>query len=98
MEINSNLSPEQAKFALWVSEKMPYLEHIFDWSKPAYKPDVLESYLGVASHGQQIMARFVVGVWRNENQFGFDLITAVRTLDQTQSAIIATWVQNPFFP
>lgn len=98
MHVTTTLSPEQAKFALWVSEQMPHLEHLFDWDEKGYKPEAVDAYLSTASHSEIIMAKFVLGVWRNTNQFDFDLVEAAKTLDAHNRSIIVNWLNAPFFP
>ncbi|WP_268821202.1 hypothetical protein [Vibrio anguillarum] len=44
------------------------------------------------------MAKFVLGVWRNTNQFDFDLIEAAKILDARNRSIIVSWLNAPFFP
>lgn len=44
------------------------------------------------------MAKFFAGVWLGENQFGFDLFEAARTLEPTDTNLIIDWLNNPTFP
>ncbi len=96
--LNTSLSDEQARFALWLKEKMPYLMDLFDFDKREYTPEAVERYLGVASHGQAIMARFVLGVWRHDNYYNFDFVDAASTLDADHMKIITDWLNNPVWP
>ena len=98
MELNTSLSPSQAKFALWVEHKMPYLLDLFDFDRQILVTKKLEDYLAVASHGQQIMARFVAGVWVNHNKYEFDFTDAAAHLDDSQLGVVVDWLQNPIWP
>ncbi len=94
----TNLSEEQAVFAQWVEKNASYLLSIFDFKQRVYVPDRLERFLGVASSGEAIMARFVVGVWRHDNHYEFDYIDAAKTLDYSHMSVITDWLDNPFWP
>lgn len=98
MQVTTTLSPDQAKFALWVSEQMPDLVHLFDWDERSFIPDKVDTYLDTASHGEALMARFVLGVWRGQNQFDFDLIKAAKVLDTASLGVITNWLNEPFWP
>ena len=98
MDINTSLSSGQAKFALWVEDKMPYLLHLFDFDKRMLITANLEQYLSVASHGQQIMARFVATVWTQENKYDFDIVDAASVLDQSQLDVVTDWMNKPIWP
>lgn len=95
---NLSLSPEQATFALFLEENAPYLLHLWDFEKREYKVAAAESYLKIASHGEELMARFFLGVWRNDNFYNFDIFEAVRVLDPKILAVINAWLTKPFFP
>tara|TARA_R110002073_G_scaffold302953_1_gene470749 strand:+ start:1684 stop:1932 length:249 start_codon:yes stop_codon:yes gene_type:complete len=82
MNLNTALTKEQARYALWLEDKAPYLLPLFDFDQHSYLPDKVENYLGVAAHGQAIMARFFLAVWLHEDQFDFDFIEAAKTLDR----------------
>ena len=97
-KLNAHLSDSQAKYARWLEGKMPYLLPLFDFDKAVYLPEAVERYLGVASHGQAIMARFALGVWRHDNEYAFDFIEAARVLDADLMAIITDWMAEPFWP
>ena len=98
MELNVRLSPEQARYALWIETEMPYLLPLFEFKEAAYTPELVEQYLAAASHSQTIMARFALGVWRHDNHYNFDFVTAVRVLDRKRIQIITDWMTNPFWP
>ena len=44
------------------------------------------------------MTRFLAGVWLNENALDFDMIEAVKTLDEKQLQVIINWLSKPIFP
>ena len=96
-EINTSLSQSQAKFALML-ERAPYLKPLWDLEKREYIPQLIDSYLATASHGEIIMAKFFLGVWMGKDDFDFDLFDAASTLDSERRKIIVDWFQNPFWP
>lgn len=97
IKLNTSLTPGQAAFALML-EKTPYLKHLWNMERKEYEQELVEQYLGTASHGQAIMARFMLGLWRNNNEFNFDLFEAAAVLDKEQLAIIQEWLENPVWP
>lgn len=98
MELNVRLSPSQAKFALWIEQHTPYLVPLFDFEERVFREEMVEHFLGVASHGQAIMARFVLGVWLNRDGFDFDFTDAASVLDRGQRQVITDWILDPFWP
>lgn len=98
MELNLRLSPSQANFALWLEQNTPYLLPLFDFDKRVFRQEQVDSFLGVASHGQAIMTRFVLGVWLNRDGFDFDFTDAASVLDKSQRQVIADWILDPFWP
>lgn len=98
LNLNTSLSDSQARFFVWLEESAPYLQSLFDVSNAAYLPDAVDRYLGVASHGQAIMARFVLGVWRHDNHFNFDFTDAAAVLDKEAMQVITAWMLDPFWP
>ena len=98
MQLNTALTKEQARFAVWLEESAPNLLPLFDFEQTTYLPEKVEQYLAVASHGQTIMARFFLGVWRHADEFDFDFIDAAGTLDKQQMKVITDWIQDPLWP
>lgn len=98
MEINTSLSPPQARFALWLEERMPEFLPLFNFRERAYNEEVVDRYLSTASHGEVIMARFVLGVWLGKNDFNFDILDAASLLDYRYKTIISAWFSEPFWP
>ena len=96
--LKASLSSSQERFAQWVQENTPYLLHLFNFEERAFIPERAEEYLSVASRGEAIMARFVLGVWRTNDEFDFDFTEAAAHLDQNQMGIVTDWLRNPFWP
>ena len=96
-ELHMSMTNEQAEFALML-EKAPYIKHLWDLKERLFIPEKVEQYLATASHGDAIMARFFLGVWRRENEFDFDLFEAVKVLDQGNLKIIMDWMEKPLCP
>jgi hypothetical protein len=69
---------------------------LFDFEHTTYLPEQVARYLAVASHGQAIMVRFFLGVWRHADEF--DFIDAAETLDEQQMKVITDWLQDPLWP
>ncbi|HDS3501237.1 TPA: hypothetical protein QIR73_002106 [Enterobacter cloacae] len=57
----------------------------------------LKKAVGVLSHGEQIMARFYMSVWRHENH-DFDILDAAAHLGEDEKRIVMTWFAAPFWP
>lgn len=92
------MTPEQEQFAQWFEKKAPYLLPMFNFKQREYLPEKVDSYLSVCSHGEAIMLRFFLSVWRNDNEFNFDLIDAAKNLSTDNLKIIEEWINNPLFP
>lgn len=97
LNLNTSLTPGQAAFALML-EKTPYLKPLWNLERREYDQELVERYLGTASHGQAIMARFMLAVWRHNNYYDFDLIEAASVLDRENMAVIQEWLANPIWP
>lgn len=97
LDLNTALSGGQAAFALML-DKAPYLVPLWDMQKREYLPEKIERFLGSASHGEAIMCRFFLSVWRHDNDFQFDAIEAARVLDEKNMQIITDWLSDPFWP
>lgn len=91
------LSEGEAKFAHWLNANLPDLTHLWDWNEGGIQWDLVDHYLGRASHGQAIMCRFAVGIWRWKNERDFDLFEAGQVLDSHNMAIISEWAKRPWF-
>jgi hypothetical protein len=62
--------------------------NLFDFEERIFLKDNVEIYLSTASHGEAIMAKFVLGIWMQENKFNFDFIEAASVLDQGQMKVV----------
>ena len=94
---HANLSPQQARFAIWLEESAPYLLPLWDFETSRYKRDQVEDYLSVCSTGQAIMCRFVLGVWTNGlEDYEFNLFKAMRYLEDKEMKVIQDWVKDPW--
>lgn len=60
-----------------------------------------------ASHGEQLAAKFVLGVWNPGTDWSkvagvkfsrFDLFEAMNVWDDAQIAAAVAWMRRPFFP
>lgn len=91
------LTAEQRRFKALLVD-YPHLMVFWDFEQRHCDVEALRSALGAMSSGEQIMARFFAAVWMGENVLGFDLIDAVRTLDETELAQIQRWLAEPLFP
>lgn len=96
--MNYSLSTGQTQFYVWLHNKMPYLLPLFDFEERIYLEEEVERYFGTASHGETIMARFALGVWRHDDQFNFDFVDAAGVLDAERMKIITDWMTDPFWP
>lgn len=96
----TSLSPKQIRFFEFMgrSSISELLFSYFDIDKASFKPDFVEQTIDSLSSGEQIMLRFFLGVWRNQNQFDFDLFDAFHSLDEGNFCLIQEWVSDPFFP
>lgn len=75
----------------------PRLAPLWDQENRKMKPDFEKAIAGMSS-GEKAMARFYAGVWLGRNDYGFDLIAAMHTLDEANRRIILDWVIKPVFP
>lgn len=92
-----SLSEGEILFAHWLNSNLPKLTSLWDWNEGSIKWDGVDQYLSVASHGEAIMCRFAVGVWRWKNERHFDLIEAAQVLDAKSMAIVGEWAMKPWF-
>ena len=92
------LTDEQRQFKALLQQCCPGLESYWDFDQRECDIERLRNALGSLSHGEAIMARFLVGVWLGNNAMDFDMIDAVKTLDDTQLQVIISWLSKPIFP
>ena len=60
--------------------------------------DALRRDLRAWSHGERIMALFVLSVWRGEVEPDLDLLDVAAVLDRGNRAVVADWLLAPFWP
>lgn len=92
------MSPEQLKFKQYLETHVPDIGRLFDWNNRAVVFSRVDNYLGYASSGEAILARFFVGVWLNDNAYDFDIISAVKRLDEWDLDMIYEWLKDPEWP
>lgn len=79
--------------------KVPAVATLWDKDKRQLKTKAFEEALNVFSSGEITMALFFAAVWLHSNQqYGFDVVRAVDTLDNEKRAIIIAWLMDPFYP
>lgn len=74
------------------------VQNCFDLEERRLQREKLENYLGVASHGETILARFFAGVWRGDDEWDFNLFDAVGILDDKGKRIVMDWIARPVWP
>lgn len=79
-------------------DKCPRISGLWNRETRALDVERLENELGGLSSGEAYMARFLAGVWLNKDDYGFNLIGAMHTLDNGNRQIIIDWLNEPFFP
>jgi len=93
-----NLEPAQEVYYLMLMEEAPYLMHLFDWHERTCYQERVDKFIQRASHGESIMARVYIGIWWGKNEFEFDLLDAVKALDELNINRITKWLKTPFWP
>ena len=91
------LSDEQRRFKALLSV-CPRLEGYWDFSDASCDVERLRNDMSVLSSGEEVMAKFFMAVWSGQNDFGFDLIDAVKLLDSEHLDVIVRWLVKPEFP
>ena len=100
MEVTTpRLTESQARFRDLL-EQVSYLQPYWTWdgAEPQCQIDDIQSAMDAWSHGERIMAQFMVGLWGHTNKFEFDLFEAAGTLDEANRKIISDWIKDPFWP
>ncbi len=94
---NFRLSPEQRRFQTLLGEYPKFVEY---WDFETGECDVasLEESMGCFSHGERLIASFLLNVWNGNDEAEFQLIDAIQTLDEPNLRPIRKWVVDPFFP
>lgn len=91
-------APDQTRFQNWLVEYAPYLSFLWDFEESEMSHPMVESYIATAPRQQAIMCRFAAGVWLGNNNYQFDVFSAVGTLNDKQRAGITAWFTSPFWP
>ena len=91
-----SLTPGQRRFFELI-DKLGFSD-LWDMKERSYQPETISRYLDTSSHGEAIMLRFCLGVWRGDNEYAFDFVDAAKMLEPSDLAIITDWMTKPFFP
>jgi len=94
--MSSNLSPGQTQFK-GLLERFPRLTAYWDWDKRECAYETLKENMGAMSHGERIIAQFLLGVWTH-NDHDFDILEAASVLDAEARQLITDWLMEPFWP
>ena len=97
--LETKLSATQVRFAELLQQTswlQPYWT--FTSALPECDLERLEANMSTWSHGERLMAQFMVAVWFGENRLGFDLVEAASALDPEYRVTVADWIKNPFWP
>lgn len=92
-----SLSSNQARFFALLDRVPQYLRY-WDIDYAEYDVAAVETLMDEATHGQRVMMAFLLGVWRGDNSFQFDLLDAVDWLDEAERSVIVDWLRDPFWP
>jgi len=76
----------------------PRVVDCFDLQRGELRLEAFERYLAVASHGEQIFAKFLATVFLCRDRFGLDISDAAAALDHAARVRIAEWVVAPIWP
>lgn len=93
-----NMSQEQLEFKKFVETNAPKVAALFDWEKREVIFSRVDNYLEFASSAEDMLTRFLVGVWLHDNKYGFDMISAAKRLDPRYLHIIYKWLNKPIWP
>jgi hypothetical protein len=97
-KLNTNLSPEQAAFAVFLEERAPQLVRFWNWDARCIQYSDIDVFLRTASHGEALLLTFFVGVWEHRNHYDFDVFEAFQTLDEESLSILRAWFNRPIWP
>jgi hypothetical protein len=80
-------------------KRVPHIAELWDKESNRLNIAAFEQALGVMSHGEVQMAKFLAAVWLNDNEkYGFDIVDAVAHIDIEDRELIVEWIANPFWP
>lgn len=97
VDYSFTLTPEQRRFKALL-DGYPYLHPYWDFASGSCRVEALQESMRVLSHGERILGQFFLELWDGTDAFGFDMFEAAQTLDQKDVAILAQWLQEPFWP
>jgi len=85
---------------LQVLELYPFCKDYWYQENGEYRVDIdrINENIGVFSHQEKHIVKWLVGVFTGENILGFDLIECVGSLDRQHIEVICEWVINPYYP
>jgi hypothetical protein len=67
-----------------------------------WDPEALAAQVGVMSHGEACVARFLLGVWTGTGSYPnvapFDYFEAMGCWDREQREAFVAWTREPFWP
>ena len=92
------MTEEQQRF---FNMLMPFHRFRNHWNQLDQSLDIegLEEDLKLMSSGERHIAKFFASIWLNDSErFPFDLMQAVRTLDNRFRQVIINWLEDPFYP
>ncbi len=92
-----SLSSNQARFFALLDRVPQYLRY-WDIDYAEYDVAAVEMLMEGGKHSQLVMMAFLLGVWRGDNSFQFDLLDAVDWLDEAERSVIVDWLRDPFWP
>ena len=98
IKLNTGLTQEQAKFAMLLERFRPCIRDIRDLDTLTYCPKKADDFIKYSSDQEVIVVRFLLGVWRGDNKYQFDLFEAVQVLDFQILLIVKNWLEVPFLP
>ena len=94
--ISSNLSSGQAQFKDLL-DHFPRFSSYWNWDERECAYEALKENMGSMSHGERIIAQFLLGIWTHIDH-GFDISEAASVLDAEARQLIADWLMEPFWP
>lgn len=97
VDYSLTLTPEQRRFKSLL-DGYPFLRPYWDFSTRSCRIEELQESMRVFAHGERILGQFFLGLWSGSNASAFDMFEAAQTLDPSDAAMLAEWLQEPFWP
>jgi hypothetical protein len=80
-------------------DRAPKIRALWDKGNGCLLEDGFANALGVMSSGEVSLARFFAAVWLGDNRrYGFDFVSAAGIFDRASRALVADWLDGPFWP